>query len=336
MAGIYDGHRRSTRPYNQDALRELEDCVCPCEHSPSERVILSIYIRKVRRPSSPAVPSLPVHSIMSPYIVKSLVYLLFIAFVSSQDECNKLPLRGHIDIPLHSLIPQTLTPSNTTMCDKYAFKNDTQLAWITRLINLAFVGDYTPVQGPKWPEVANGTYQGTGLLDPKARYKDPCDVVEDINLLQYFDGSLMSTNRGGNAVALSFLDGGGIDALRQNVPAFNTSSNQYRMLVGFYQYFGYFFGCTDGSVPLYNGSASQSSIHRFMNLPAPYVHYFIHNIVDAAQTLGVPGVDVVTHVGDGISIGIALDNVFNKKCSPPQKVVDSQPADLQSVCGDAK
>lgn len=71
-----------------------------------------------------------------------------------------------------------------------------------------------------------------------------------------------------------------------------------------------------------------------MDLPSVYIHYFIHSIVNAATSLGLPEADTVTHVGDGISIGIALDNIFNKRCSPPQPVLTYQPAALQNMCAD--
>ena len=71
-----------------------------------------------------------------------------------------------------------------------------------------------------------------------------------------------------------------------------------------------------------------------MDLPAPSLHYFIHNIYDAAVTLGVAGPDLTTHVGDAISIGIGLDNIFNKKCSPAQKIAAYQASELQAMCGD--
>ena len=69
-----------------------------------------------------------------------------------------------------------------------------------------------------------------------------------------------------------------------------------------------------------------------MDLPAPEMHYFIHNIYDSALTLGVQGPDLITHVGDAISIGVGLDNIFNKQCSPPQVVAPYQPAALQDMC----
>ncbi len=49
----------------------------------------------------------------------------------------------------------------------------------------------------------------------------------DVNLLQYFNGMLNSTNNGGNAgVSMSFLDGGGAAPLKMNRPAQDTTSNQ--------------------------------------------------------------------------------------------------------------
>ncbi len=71
-----------------------------------------------------------------------------------------------------------------------------------------------------------------------------------------------------------------------------------------------------------------------MDIKAPEMHYFIHNIYDAALSLGVAGPNLITHVGDAISIGVGIDNVFNKKCSPPQKIAPYQPAGLQGICSD--
>lgn len=48
-----------------------------------------------------------------------------------------------------------------------------------------------------------------------------------VNLLPYFDGSLMSTNQGGSSgVSTNFLDGGGAAPLKKNMPANDKTSNQ--------------------------------------------------------------------------------------------------------------
>lgn len=265
----------------------------------------------------------------------SLIHLLaLLTFTTAQDACNLLPV-SIPNLPLHSLIPNTLTPTNTTLCDRYAPANSTQLAFITKLVNLAFTGGFTPLPNP-WPANPNGTYQSTGILDPAGVYRDPCFTVTKINLVPWFNGTYASTNRNGKAVARNFLDGGSTVALRENVPAWDTTSNQYKMMTHFYQYFGVILGCSSSDFPKYTGDPSQAQVHRFMDLPGPAMHYFIHNVYDAALTLGVAGPDLVTHVGDAISIGIALDNLFLKKCSPAQKIAPYQSSELQSMCGDEK
>ena len=48
-----------------------------------------------------------------------------------------------------------------------------------------------------------------------------------VNLLPYFNGGLLSSNRGGTSgVSVNFLDGGGAAPLMKNMPANDTSSNQ--------------------------------------------------------------------------------------------------------------
>ncbi|KAL6720642.1 hypothetical protein ACLMJK_002567 [Lecanora helva] len=269
---------------------------------------------------------------MLPTTLLHLLPLLLLPLSHAQDQCNLLPVQI-APLPLYSLVPHTLNKTTTTLCSKYTPANTTQYTWVTRLVNLAFTGDYVPLPD-LWPVDPNGTYQASGILDPNAIYRDPCFTVTPINLVPYFNGTYKSTNRGGHAVAMNFLDGGGLAALRSNLPAFSPKTNQHRLLTHLYQYIGIILGCDDPEFPRYEGSASQAQVHRFMDLKGPEMHYFIHNIYDAAVSLGVAGPDLVTHVGDAISIGIALDNVFNKKCSPRQKIAAYQGAELQSMCGD--
>lgn len=256
----------------------------------------------------------------------------FLPITLAQDQCNLLPLEI-ATLPLYSLVPHTLNKTFLTICEKYTPANSTQYAWISKLINLAFTGDFTPLPD-LWPANPNGTYQATGILDPNAVYRDPCFTITPINLVPYFNGTWKSNNRNGQATAVNFLDGGSTPALLSGVPAWDTDSNQYRLLTHFYQYFGLILGCSSPDFPKYQGSGSQAQVHRFMDLPSPAMHYFIHNIYDAAVSLGVAGPDLVTHVGDAISIGIGLDNIFNKKCSPAQQIAPYQPSELQSMCGD--
>ncbi|KAL8783772.1 MAG: hypothetical protein Q9213_004388 [Squamulea squamosa] len=252
--------------------------------------------------------------------------ILLASFIHAQDQCNLLPVAVQ-SVPFKAL------KGNQTICEKYTPANSTQYEWISKLVNLAFTGGYAPLPN-MWPEKANGTYQASGLLDPNGVYRDPCLTVTKINLVPYFNGTYKSNNRNGKPVAINFLDGGGVTALQSGVPAWDKNSMQYRMITGHYKYFGVLLGCTSPDFPKYTGRASQFQIHKYMDLTGPEMHYFIHNIYDAALTLGVEGPDLVTHVGDAISIGVGLDNIFLKKCSPPQKVASYQEAALQDICGD--
>jgi protein-disulfide isomerase len=105
-----------------------------------------------------------------------------------------------------------------SLCDKYTTallkvnNATTQYTVLTLVVNTALIGNYTqpnvgiPVTGILNPGTVNGT---------------------KVNLLPYFDGSLVSTNRGGKASAVSFLDDGGAAPLKMNKPSNgNTTSNQ--------------------------------------------------------------------------------------------------------------
>jgi hypothetical protein len=48
-----------------------------------------------------------------------------------------------------------------------------------------------------------------------------------VSLLGYFDGSMATSNRGGDSgVSINFLDGGGAAPLMKDMPAEDDSSNQ--------------------------------------------------------------------------------------------------------------
>ena len=107
----------------------------------------------------------------------------------AQDQCNLLP------VAIQSL-PLKAETGNKTLCEKYTPANSTQYEFITKLINVAFSGKFTPLPN-LWPAVPNGTYQSSGILDPNAIYRDPCYTVTPINLVPYFNGTWKSNNRGG-------------------------------------------------------------------------------------------------------------------------------------------
>ncbi len=108
-------------------------------------------------------------------------------------------------------------PSSVSICDYYTtalLKENTaanQHLLLTLVVNTAVIGNYTtPNVGVKVTGILNpGTYNGT-----------------PINLLPYFDGGFVSTNNGSAPAVMSFLDGGGAEALKLNLPALDNTSNQ--------------------------------------------------------------------------------------------------------------
>jgi len=110
-------------------------------------------------------------------------------------------------------------PTTESICDYYttALLKDNnatnQETIVTLVVNTAVIGNFTPnkfnisVTGIL---AANQTYNGTA-----------------VNLAQYFDGTLASSNRGGSAgVSVNFLDDGGAEPLTKGKPANGASSNQ--------------------------------------------------------------------------------------------------------------
>ena len=108
--------------------------------------------------------------------------------------------------------------TSTSLCDKYATalldvsNATTQYTLLTLLVNTALIGNYTkPNTGVAVNGILNpGTYNGTA-----------------INLLPYFNGDLLSTNRGDvNGTSVNFLDDGGAAPLKMNMPSNGNQSNQ--------------------------------------------------------------------------------------------------------------
>jgi hypothetical protein len=122
-----------------------------------------------------------------------------------------------------SLLLTTLTvaqrPSNTSICDYYTtalLKNNTsanQYTLLTLVVNTALIGNYTA------PNVGIAV---NGILKP-GMYNGTA-----VNLLPYFDGTLLSTNNGGDSgESQNFLDDGGAAPLLKNMPSNgNQTSNQ--------------------------------------------------------------------------------------------------------------
>ena len=262
---------------------------------------------------------------------------------------NHISLRQSTIIPLFSFIPRSFSLSTTythihhslnmrpstivaglaavaapalaqnmSICDKYTtalLKENTganQLTLLTLLVNTVVIGNYTKPNMNAVPGIlAKGDYMGT-----------------EVNLLPYFNGGLASSNRGGSSgVSINFLDDGGAVPLTMNKPSNGTSSNQYKLMTHLYQYFGALLGCSATGFPSYAGFGSQAAVHRFMDLSAAEVGYFIQQVALAATSFGVSSDDVAV-------VGKALNTIFNVRCAPPTTVIPAQGAQLQSICQD--
>ena len=99
------------------------------------------------------------------------------------------------------------------------------------------------------------------------------------------------------------------------------------LLTHLYSYFGGLLGCTQmgADFPAYSGSASMYETHKFMDLSAAEVGYFITQVANSAASFGVAAEDLAV-------VGTALSTLFGHKCSPAVVVIPSQPAELQSIC----
>lgn len=237
-------------------------------------------------------------------------------------------------------------PAGTSMCDYYTtavLKNNTadnQLALLTVLVNTAVIGNYSSFgNGMALPGILGaGTYMG-----------------EAVNLLPYFDGSLPTSNVGmpgqyqtigsdGVAGYVNYLDGGGAAPLLMNMPANDTTSNQYGLMTHLYEFFGILLGCSqqstadpsqiglvtaNGGFNSYQGDPSMYDVHRFMNLTAAQLGYFIAQVALAAESLGVASSDVD-------AVGVALATTFTELCLAPSVIVPGIPAAFQqpTMCND--
>jgi len=69
-------------------------------------------------------------------------------------------------------------------------------------------------------------------------------------------------------------------------------------------------------------------VHKFMDLSAAENGYFITQVGLAAASFGVTQ-------DDAAAVGMALNNLFNYRCSPPTTVIPAQGPQLQAICIDS-
>lgn len=215
-----------------------------------------------------------------------------------------------------------------SLCNKYTaalLKENTganQYTLLTLLVNTAVIGNYTGKGSPN-ADLPGSLNEVPGILAPGMVDGSP------VNLAKYFDGSLLSSNRGGQASSVNFLDGGGADPIIADpTSSGKMGSNQYILLTHLYSYFGVLLGCTEygkDGFPAYAGSNSQGEVHQFMALDDAEVTYFIEQVGLAATSFGVTA-------SDAMSAGKALTDAFGQRCSAPAEIVPDTGKEPQAIC----
>jgi len=123
-----------------------------------------------------------------------------------------------------------------------------QYKLVAALVNTALIGNYSV-----------GKVAVNGILVP-GDYNGKA-----VNLLPYFNGGYLSTNRNNVASSVNFIDGGGAIPLAQGKPADDETSNQYKLVTHLYQYIGAAAGCSSYGMdgfPAYQGSTKMYELHK--------------------------------------------------------------------------
>ena len=100
------------------------------------------------------------------------------------------------------------------------------------------------------------------------------------------------------------------------------------LLTHLYQFFGVLLGCTQQGktgFSAYKGEPSMYNVHKFMDLDAAEVGYFITQVGLAASSFGVATDDINTVAG-------ALEKYFDVKCAPAVTLAPALGSQLQAIC----
>lgn len=125
--------------------------------------------------------------------------------------------------------PSYATPPKQSLCDKYTtalLKDNTaknQQTLLTLVVNTAVIGKsvLSPPSPPADPSlliVTSYTQPNVGISVPGI-LAPGTGKFKGVDLAPYFNAKLKSTNAGGDrGVAVNFLDGGGAEPLKMNMP----------------------------------------------------------------------------------------------------------------------
>ncbi|KAH8651436.1 hypothetical protein BX600DRAFT_528722 [Xylariales sp. PMI_506] len=225
---------------------------------------------------------------------------------------------------LSALVIAADRPENVTACDFYTQKTIGEITPANQQLLMALVL-HSALLGPysKYNTVPVDDF--TGALYPR-QYQGS---YVDLNV--YFNGALASTNTGkGQGEAVNFLDDGGLPLAEQSRPGNgNTQSHQYVFFTHVYSFFGTFLGCsTLGSAdfPPYAGKASMYEVHKYMDLNAAEMNYFVEQAVKGLISFGFSDADAQF-------VNSTLDTTFNRRCAPAQSLIPpSAGPQLQAIC----
>ncbi|KAH7109515.1 hypothetical protein EDB81DRAFT_612145, partial [Dactylonectria macrodidyma] len=234
-----------------------------------------------------------------------------------------LLLLAALFLPLLCVMAQE-RPNTTTPCDYYAEKTvgantaENQRILMALVLHSALLGPFSnyntvPVDG------------FTGALTPTTFQGQAVD------LRGYFTGAFKSANTGkSTGEAVNFFDNGGEDAARKLKPSNgDTRSAQHIFFTHVYSYFGTFFQCShigSSNLPAYAGKASMYEVHKFMDLNAAEMGFFVDQAVRGLLSFGFTDADAQF-------VNTTLDSVFNRRCAPAAAVIppDAGPQ-LQAIC----
>ncbi|KAM3438553.1 hypothetical protein NHJ13734_004113 [Beauveria thailandica] len=218
-----------------------------------------------------------------------------------------------------SIQPAAATRADgTPICDYYAKElygdntKSNQLKLMTSIVAFAYAG------GEK---LKNADKNSTGIfnvgsLDSKALYLRP-----------YFDGTMNTTNLNDQAVALNWLDGGGVDPLRafingtKDTADIKKGTNQYTLFTHWYVAFGRIYGCSEveNFLDQKYRTLMPAYVHKYMDLDKAKIAYFIRQLILASKYYGFTEQDANT-------LEQYMNNRYNIRCAPVDKNM------LNSIC----
>ncbi|MCJ1355978.1 MAG: hypothetical protein MMC33_005972 [Icmadophila ericetorum] len=212
-------------------------------------------------------------------------------------------------------------PSNVSICDYYATSkygtnsSDTQLQLIQSIVALAFGGSFNLSQYSVTGILNQGTFQTT-----------------TVDLRQFFNGSIQSSNLNNQPVAIDWLNGGALDPLYSFLSnetsdiIISDLTNQGKLFANFLYSFSEMFGCTMGPTSPSNNEVALAYVHKFMNLNWIQIDlgYFIQELSTATTQVGFSDEDSAT-------LATSLNSLYNVRCAPPVST-NGGPPELLSLC----